>query len=165
MGRVIFLISEARSKRDIRNAFFDKLKSRIEMGEFKPSKLIIVVEGVIDGQVFGKIRFPSVVDIEPIESLIKDTIGEKEWKVESKERSNLTSAKILVREVTEELNAKGYNAIGIQDEDLESVTKYVSSGVFQSSSDHKIYSQRSGLVDCGPYAGSRTLVIVLDLAL
>ena len=34
-----------------------------------------------------------------------------------------------------------------------------------AGSDPKIYSQRSGLVDCGPYAGSRTLVIVLDLAL
>ena len=125
----------------MKSAFFDKLNSRIVMGEYKSAKLIIVVEGIIDGEVFGKIRIPGgPVDVETIESLIKDTIGRKEWRVKTKERSNLTSAKILVREVTKELNAKGYNAIGIQDEDLESVTKYVSSGVFQSSSNHKIFT-------------------------
>ena len=125
----------------MKSAFFDKLNSRIVMGEYRLAKLIIVVEGIIDGEVFGKIRIPGgPVDVETIESLIKDTIGRKEWRVETKERSNLTSAKILVREVTKELNANGYNAIGIQDEDLESVTKYVSSGVFQSSSNHKIFT-------------------------
>ena len=55
------------------------------MGEYRSAKLIIVVEGIIDGEVFGKIRIPGgPVDVETIESLIKDTIGRKEWRVETK---------------------------------------------------------------------------------
>ena len=110
----------------MKSAFFDKLNSRIVMGEYRSMKLIIVVEGIIDGEVFGKIRIPGgPVDVETIESLIKDTIGRKEWRVETKERSRVGSAKNLVSEVVKILNENGLNAIGIQDEDLVSVTRFM----------------------------------------
>ena len=104
------------------------------MGEYRSAKLIIVVEGIIDGEVFGKIRIPGgPVDVETIESLIKDTIGRKEWRVETKERRLVGSAKNLVSEVTQRLNENGFNAIGIQDEDLVSVTRFIRGHKFESS--------------------------------
>jgi len=141
LGRVIFLISEARSKAQMKSAFFDKLNSRIVMGEYRSAKLIIVVEGIIDGEVFGKIRIPGgPVDVETIESLIKDTIGQKESIVETKERRLVGSAKNLVSEVTQRLNENGFNAIGIQDEDLVSVTRFIRGHKFESSSRQTIFT-------------------------
>lgn len=126
--------------------FLNITKAEIRMGQYDIEQPVVIVEGILDSMVFGKIR-SSNLNVISIEKLIRTTLNKKKSErrklskndkniIQSKERRNLTKkhgVKELVGTICDLFIEKGFTFVfGIQDADKEGITNLIVSGKFES---------------------------------
>ena len=110
------------------------------MGQFDSSNLVLVVEGKLDNEIFAKLRQNNYYDIVSIENVIAAIVNQSDRKIENKERDRLPSVKSAVETVTKKLSENSISALGIQDEDFESIITSFNGGVHSKTNKKNIVS-------------------------
>ncbi len=108
------------------------------MGGFDSSRLVFVVEGKLDNEIFAKLRHKKSYDIVSIENLISATVNQNDREVENKERARLLSAKSAVNKVTQMFSENKISVLGIQDEDFESIITSFNGGLHSKTNKKNI---------------------------
>ncbi|MDC0556576.1 hypothetical protein OAO34_02190 [Candidatus Poseidoniaceae archaeon] len=139
-------MNEIRTRPEMEEDFLNITKAEIRMGQYDIEQPVVIVEGILDSKVFGKIR-SSNLNVISIEKLIRATLKKKTserkkltkvvlHKFENKERVNLTKkhgVKELVGAICDLFIEKGFTFVfGIQDADKEGITNLIRSGKFES---------------------------------
>lgn len=140
---MICLTNSPRSRKELHDIFWREINEIItarEMGEFESSKLVIVVEGKLDNEIFSKLRQNNYYDIVSIENVISAIVNQHDREIENKERDRLPSVKSAVEIVTKKLSQNSLSALGIQDEDFESIITSFNEGVHSKTSKENIVS-------------------------
>ena len=136
-------LTNSPSRKELNDIFWREINEIIaarNMGQFDSSNLVLVVEGKLDNEIFAKLRQNNYYDIVSIENVIAAIVNQSDRKIENKERDRLPSVKSAVETVTQMFSENSISALGIQDEDFESIITSFNRGVHSKTNKKNIVS-------------------------